>query len=478
MAKKFQNLRTIPFDIGRIHLVGIGGIGMSGIAEIMYNMGYEISGSDQSENSNVKRLRELGIEIFNGHNAENVKGASVVVKSTAVSYANPEVVAARNEEIPVVKRSEMLAELTRLKATVAVAGSHGKTTTTSILAHLFETAELMPTVINGGIINSYGSNARLGKGDWLIAEADESDGTFIKIPATVGIITNIDPEHMDYWKDVSKIYNAFEEFIEKLPFYGFGVLNKDHEKVREIFEKVKDRKIYTYSMEDKTASCYASNVKQKDKETSFTVALSPYLTGEEKHLEINFNISALGIHNISNALSAITVGVAIGIDIDVIKKAISTFSGVKRRFTVLGQVKEATFVDDYAHHPVEILAALDSAKQYMSGKKGKIIAVMQPHRYTRLEDLFEEFSECFDQADDIIITEMYAAGEAPISGVDQHALARAIKGKKATSLDEDKNLQELLENRISENDLVIFMGAGTITNYAYDIFDKLKNSDK
>lgn len=475
MVKKSRNLQTIPFDIGRIHLVGIGGIGMSGIAEILHNMGYEVSGSDQSDNANVKRLKKLGIKVFKGHGEENVVGASVLVKSTAVSYANPEVVAARNHKIPVVKRSEMLAELTKLKSTIAVAGSHGKTTTTSILAHLFETADLMPTVINGGIINSYGSNAKLGKGDWLIAEADESDGTFIKIPATVGIITNIDPEHMDYWQDVSRIYNAFEEFLDKLPFYGFGILNKDHDKVREIYEKVKDRRIYTYSMSDKTASVYATNVKQKKAETSFTATLSPYLTGQDKPLKVDFTISALGLHNISNALSVIAVGVAVGIEIDVIMKAISSFSGVKRRFTVLGKVKSATFVDDYAHHPVEIKATLNAARQYMSGKEGKVIAVMQPHRYTRLEGLFEEFSECFIDADETIITEMYSAGEQPIAGVDQFALADAIKRNKgkAVALESDSNLVNILEEKISKGDIVIFMGAGTITNYAYDIYEEL-----
>lgn len=475
MVKKFQNLRTIPFDIGRIHLIGIGGIGMSGIAEILHNMGYEVSGSDQSENANVKRLRKLGIEIFKGHEAENVKNASVVVKSTAVSYANPEVIAARDEKIPVVKRSEMLAELTKLKATVAIAGSHGKTTTTSIMAHLFEVAKLMPTVINGGIINSYGSNARLGKGDWLIAEADESDGTFIKIPATVGVITNIDPEHMDYWQDVSRIYNAFEEFLDKLPFYGFGVLNKDHEKVKEIFEKVKDRRIYTYSMKDRSASVYATNVKQKGAETIFTATLSTYLTGEEKPIKQDFTIPALGLHNISNTLSVIAVGIAVGIDLAVIVKAIASFSGVKRRFTVLGKARNITFVDDYAHHPVEIEATLDSARQFMSGKKGKVIAIMQPHRYTRLEGLFEEFSECFSAADETIITEMYAAGETPIDGVNQFALADAVKKHKgkAIALKSDDDLKEVLEQKSEKGDLVIFMGAGTITNYAYDLFEKL-----
>jgi len=313
MSRSYQSLRTIPFDIGKIHLIGIGGIGMSGIAEILHNLGYEVSGSDLSENANVKRLRDMGIKVFKGHDPKNITGVSVVVKSTAVSLANPEIQAARENEIPVVRRSEMLAELTKLKSTVAIAGSHGKTTTTSIMAHLFETPELMPTVINGGIINRYGSNAKLGEGDWLIAEADESDGTFINIPATVGVITNIDPEHMDYWHEESRLYNAFEEFLDKLPFYGFGVLNKDHHKVRDIKEKVKDRRIYTYSLTDNTASVVASNVQQNATETTFTATLSPFLTGESDYIKLDFSISALGMHNISNSLSVIAVGVAVGI---------------------------------------------------------------------------------------------------------------------------------------------------------------------
>jgi UDP-N-acetylmuramate--alanine ligase len=471
-----KNLKSIPIDVGTIHHVGIGGIGMSGIAEILHNMGYKVSGSDLSENANVQRLRKLGIKIFKGHEAENVKDASVVVKSTAVSYANPEIIAARDKKIPVVRRSEMLAELTKLKSTIAISGSHGKTTTTSIIAHILERSEIQPTVINGGVINSYGSNAKLGKGDWLVAEADESDGTFINIPATIGVITNIDPEHMDYWKDENKLYQAFTQFIKQLPFYGFGVLNIDHPKVKEIADSIIDRKIYTYSMENSEANIFTSNIRKQNGSFIFDINIKLGESKYKKTKKHEVKLPCFGEHNISNTLAAILVCLSIDIPIEKIIAALGDFGGVKRRFTILGERDGKVIVDDYAHHPVEILSTMKAAKDFMHDKKGKIFAVMQPHRYTRLEDHFDDFSNSMNLADEIIITEMYSAGEQAIEGVNQHSLADRIKNngnKNVFSMDDDSKIIDILRERSKEGDLIVFMGAGTITNYAENIYNNL-----
>jgi UDP-N-acetylmuramate--alanine ligase len=470
--KKYSalNLKTIPFDLGKIHFIGIGGIGMSGIAEILHNLGYKISGSDLSDNYNVKRLKNLGIEVFIGHDAKNIEGASIIVKSTAVLNVNPEIIAAKEKKIPIVKRSEMLAELTKLKATVAISGSHGKTTTTSLIGHIFDVAELEPTIINGGVINNLGSNAKMGAGDWLVAEADESDGTFIKIPATIGVVTNIDPEHMDYWKDLSSLHDAFVKFITQLPFYGFGVMNIDHSVVREIVNRVEDRRIFTYSMSNPEAHIFCSEVVQENSKSKFKVIVKPELLDKKnaEAKEYSFELPAVGIHNVSNSLSAIGVALGIKIDIKTIQKALSTFGGVKRRFTIIGNAMGATIVDDYAHHPVEINATLNAAKQYIEGNGGRVIAVMQPHRFTRLENLFNEFSECFTNADEVIILPVYSAGETPIAGVDQFALQKAVvsKGKNAIALNRDEELPQELKQLLKPNDVVVCMGAGTITYLA------------
>jgi UDP-N-acetylmuramate--alanine ligase len=458
------NLKTIPFDIGKIHFIGIGGIGMSGIAEILHNLGYKVSGSDLSDNYNVKRLRNLGIEIFIGHDAKNIDGVAIIVKSTAVLNVNPEIIAAREKKIPIVKRAEMLAELTKLKATVAISGSHGKTTTTSLIGHIFDVAEMEPTIINGGVINNLDSNAKLGAGDWLVAEADESDGTFIKIPATIGVITNIDPEHMDYWKDLTTLHDAFVKFMTQLPFYGYGVMNIDHPVVRELMKKIEDRRIYTYSMSDKSADICATDVVQENSKSKFKTIIKSHLLDGKGDKEFQFEIPAVGIHNVSNSLAAIAVSLGIKIDIKTIQKALSTFAGVKRRFTIVGNAMGATIVDDYAHHPVEISATLNAARQY-SGGKGKVIAVMQPHRFTRLEHLFSEFSECFASADEVLILPVYSAGETPVKGVDNFALAKAVlaKGKKVEALENDSDLPSKLKSLIKQDDVVVCMGAGSIT---------------
>ena len=471
------NLKTMPFDIGTIHFIGIGGIGMSGIAEILHNLGYKVSGSDLSDNYNVKRLRNLGIQVHIGHDAKNIDGAAIIVKSTAVLNVNPEIIAAREKKIPIVKRSEMLAELTKLKATVAISGSHGKTTTTSLIGHIFDVAGLEPTIINGGVINNLGTNAKLGAGDWLVAEADESDGTFIKIPATIGVITNIDPEHMDYWKDLNALHDAFIKFMHQLPFYGFGVMNIDHPVVRGILKKIEDRRIFTYSMSDSSADICVTSVAQENNKSKFKAVISPKLLGGEKSREVDFEIPAVGIHNVSNSLSAIAVSLGIKIDVETIQKALSTFGGVKRRFTIVGQAMGATIVDDYAHHPVEINATLNAARQYIEGKKGKVIAVAQPHRYTRLENLFNEFSECFSNADEVLILPVYSAGETPIAGVDNVALAKAVsdKGKKAIALENEAELPEKLKSIVKQGDVVVCMGAGTITYMAAKLPSQLES---
>lgn len=462
------NLKTIPFDIGTIHFIGIGGIGMSGIAEILHNLGYKVSGSDLTDNYNVKRLRGLGIEVHIGHDAKNIDNASIIVRSTAVTNVNPEIIAAREKKIPIVKRAEMLAELTKLKCTVAISGSHGKTTTTSIVGHIFDVAGMEPTIINGGVINNLGTNAKLGAGDWLVAEADESDGTFIKIPATIGIITNIDPEHMDYWKDVGSLHDAFLKFMTQLPFYGFGVMNIDHPVVCEILKRIEDRRIFTYSMSNKEADICATEITQENNKCKFKAIIKAHLNGTDQDKEYAFEIPAVGIHNVSNSLSAIAVGLGIQIDIKTIQKALSTFEGVKRRFTIVGNALGATVVDDYAHHPAEIKATLNAARQYIDGKGGKVIAVMQPHRYTRLEYLFPDFTDCFTDADETLIMPVYSAGETPKPGVDHFALASAVtaKGKKAQAIEDDSKLPEKLKAMVQPGDLIICMGAGTITYMA------------
>jgi UDP-N-acetylmuramate--alanine ligase len=477
MHINYKPSKTIPLDIGTIHMIGIGGIGISGMAEILHNLGYKVTGSDLADNYNVERVRKLGVKVFIGHAAENVEGASIIVKSTAVASTNPEIIAAKEKNIPIVSRHEMLAEITKLKATVAISGSHGKTTTTSLIGHIFETSGLNPTVINGGIINSYGSNAHLGTGEWLIAEADESDGTFVKIPSVVGVVTNIDPEHMDYWKDFETLRKAFRDFIVQLPFYGFGVMNIDHKVVREIKESITERRIYSYSLEDKSADIFGFNIRPENHGSFFDIIVSENLSPTGKKLELkDFFITVNGVHNVSNSLSAIAVGLGVHIEPEKIKESLKTFAGVKRRFTKVAEVNNYTIIDDYAHHPAEIRATLSSAKQTLNGVHGSVIAVMQPHRYTRLENLFSDFSKCFDDADTVIITEMYSAGEKPIAGVDQFALADAVRknGKEVIALDSDSKLAATIKSIAASGDYVVCMGAGSISKMAYKLPEELR----
>jgi len=467
--------KSMPLDIGVIHFVGIGGIGMSGIAEILHNLGYQVSGSDVSENANIDRLRMMGIKITIGQKAENVANASVVVKSTAVSMTNPEILAARENNIPVVKRSEMLAELTALKATIAVAGTHGKTTTTSLVGALLESAKLDPTVINGGIINAYGTNAYLGSGDWMVAEADESDGTFIKIPATVGVITNIDPEHLDFWGDFTSLKEGFATFINNLPFYGFAVLCNDHKEVKALGESIEDRRIVTYSIKEKNTDVRAVNIKNTVEGSSFDVEVSERLGGIDGGKIIkNVKLPIPGKHNILNALAAISVAIGLNIEDAIISKSFETFSGVKRRFTKVAEVGGVTIIDDYAHHPTEIKATLKAAKDVV-GNSGRVIAVVQPHRYTRLEKLFVEFTKCFDDADKVVVTEVFAAGEQPILGADRDALVAAVNnnGGDAISLGSEGDLPKVIKEIMKSGDLVVCMGAGNISLWANELPAKL-----
>ncbi|MGA7995699.1 MAG: UDP-N-acetylmuramate--L-alanine ligase, partial [Bradyrhizobium sp.] len=404
----------LPREIGPIHFVGIGGIGMSGIAEVLCNLGYTVQGSDASEGANVTRLRAKGIKISVGHKAENVDGADVLVVSTAIKRDNPELMAARAQRIPVVRRAEMLAELMRLKSCVAIAGTHGKTTTTSMVAALLDAGDLDPTVINGGIINAYGTNARLGAGDWMVVEADESDGTFLKLPADVAIVTNVDPEHLDHFGTFEAVQDAFRNFVENVPFYGFAVMCIDHPVVQTLVGKIEDRRIITYG-ENPQADARLVDLTPMGGGSKFTVAFRDRKT-DVAHEIADIHLPMPGRHNALNATAAIAVAHELGLADDVIRKALAGFGGVKRRFTRTGEWNGVTIIDDYGHHPVEIAAVLKAARE---STNGKIIAVVQPHRFTRLQSLFEEFCTCFNDADTVVVAEVYPAGEAPIPGVDR-----------------------------------------------------------
>ncbi|MDD4615735.1 MAG: UDP-N-acetylmuramate--L-alanine ligase [Alphaproteobacteria bacterium] len=463
-----------PQSVGTIHFVGIGGIGMSGIAEILHKLGYKVQGSDLSDNANVKRLREKGISIVIGHKAENVNSANVIVISSAVKRDNPEVVAARESFLPVVRRAEMLGELMRLKWAVAVGGTHGKTTTTSMVASVFETAGFDPTVINGGIINAYGTNARLGDGDWMVVESDESDGSFTKLPATVAVVTNMDPEHMDHYHDFDAVRRAFDTFVQNVPFYGFAVLCVDHPEVQELVARVQDRRIVTYGFSPQ-ADVRAVNVVPQPEGTHFDVVVTDRKKNTAQTIE-GFFLSVIGKHNVQNSLAAISVGIQLGIGDTVLKSALSKFESVKRRFTRIGTVNGITVVDDYGHHPVEIAATLKAALQ-AKGDKGKIIAVMQPHRYTRLSSLFNDFCKTFNDANAVIVADVYPAGEAPIEGANRDALVEGLRAhghRDVHALRDPKDLAGMIASMAQPDDYVIFLGAGSISQWAYALPKELE----
>jgi UDP-N-acetylmuramate--alanine ligase len=466
-----SNMR-LPREIGPIHFVGIGGIGMSGIAEVLNNLGYTVQGSDASDGYNVERLRKNGVTVSIGHKMENVDGADVVVVSTAIKRDNPELMAARAQRIPVVRRAEMLAELMRLKSCVSIAGTHGKTTTTSMVAALLDAGDLDPTVINGGIINAYGTNARLGAGDWMVVEADESDGTFLKLPTDVAIVTNIDPEHLDHFKTFEAVQDAFRAFVENVPFYGFAVMCIDHPVVQTLVGKIEDRRIITYG-ENPQADARLADLNPTPGGSKFKVVI------RDRKSDATHEISDLvlpmpGRHNASNATAAIAVAHELGLSDEAIRRALAGFGGVKRRFTKTGEWNGVTVIDDYGHHPVEIAAVLKAARESYSGK---IIAVVQPHRYTRLQSLFEEFCTCFNDADTVVVAEVYPAGEAPIAGIDRDHFVLGLRAhghREVVPLPSAGELAKTVHGVAKSGDLVVCLGAGNITQWAYALPDELK----
>ena len=466
----------LPSQIGPIHFVGIGGIGMSGIAEVLLNLGHQVQGSDLSDNANVKRLREQGATVFVGHDKANLGAAAVVVVSSAVKRDNPEVAAARARRIPVVRRAEMLAELMRLKQCVAVAGTHGKTTTTSLVATLLDAAGLDPTVINGGIINAYGTNARLGAGEWMVVEADESDGTFLRLPVDIAVVTNIDPEHLDHFGTFDAIKDAFLALVGNLPFYGFAVMCIDHPTVQELVGRIEDRRILTYG-ENPQADVRLLDVNLAGGVTRFSVLIRERATGRATFID-DLALPMPGRHNALNATAAIAVAHELGAPVDVIRKAIATFGGVRRRFTRTGTWNGVAIYDDYGHHPVEIAAVLRAAR---AATEGKVIAVVQPHRYTRLQSLFDAFATCFNDADTVIVADVYPAGEAPIEGVDKASLATAIAAhghRHALMLPAVEKLAPMVHALAKPGDYVICLGAGSITQWAYALPGELAALDK
>ncbi|BBF71300.1 UDP-N-acetylmuramate--L-alanine ligase [Sphingomonas bisphenolicum] len=460
-------MKGVGTDIGTIHFIGIGGIGMSGIAEVMHNLGYDVQGSDVAEGYVVEGLRAKGIRVMIGHKAENLGDAAVVVTSTAIKRGNPEVELALENRVPVIRRAEMLAELMRLKSTVAVAGTHGKTTTTSMVAALLDAGGVDPTVINGGIINSYGSNARLGNSDWMVVEADESDGSFLRLDGTIAVVTNIDPEHLDHYGSFDRVKDAFVEFVGNVPFYGAALLCLDHPEVQAILPRVQDRRIVTYGFSAQ-ADIRGDNVVSFPGGNRFDIQVRER-DGSTRKIE-GIEMPMPGRHNVLNAMAAIGVALHMGIDDATIQTGFAKFGGVKRRFTNVGQIAiaggTATVIDDYGHHPVEIKAVLAAARE---GAKGRVIAVVQPHRFTRLRDLMDEFQQAFNDADIVYAAPVYTAGEQPIEGVDSAALVAGLKRRghrHASTVTDAADLASLVAADIQPDDMVICLGAGDITKWA------------
>lgn len=457
-------MSQLPLSIGRIHFTGIGGIGMSGIAEILHDMGYQVSGSDMTSNANVKRLIAKGISVTIGQHEDNVSGAAIIVVSTAIKPDNPEMIAARKQFLPVVHRAEMLGELMRLKWSVAIAGTHGKTTTTSLVASLLDTGGIDPTVINGGIITGWGSNAKLGKSEWMVVEADESDGSFSRLNPTVAVVTNIDPEHLDHHGSFDQLKQAFRDFVASIPFYGFASLCIDHPTVQRMIADIPERRIISYGF-SASADVRGINLRPDNDSMIFDAMVSKRIS--DQGIIEGFRLPMLGDHNVLNTLAAISVCLEMGIDDDKILHAVSQFKGVGRRFDRKGSVSDITIIDDYGHHPVEITAALSAAR--MLKPNDQIIAVFQPHRYTRMRDLFDDFCACFNDADHVIISDIYAAGEAPIDGYGRDDFVDSLRAHGHPSVDAlhaPDDLAELVMAKVRPGDVVMCLGAGTITNWA------------
>ena len=469
-------LRPVPFDLGPVHFVGIGGIGMSGIAEIMLKIGYSVQGSDAKASANTDRLEKLGARVFIGHDAGHIgEGVSAVVYSTAVKATNPEMMVARERRIPLVRRAEMLAELMRLQFSIAVGGTHGKTTTTSMVAAILDAGGLDPTVVNGGIINAYGTNAKVGDGDWIVVEADESDGSFLRLKSTVAIVTNIDPEHLDHYGDFDGVRKAFVDFVENIPFYGFAAVCLDHPEVQRLVASIDNRRLVTYGVNPQ-AMVRADNVEMKPDGCRFDVLIQPQgLAALDEPIRITgLHLPMAGWHNVSNALAAIAVARELDVSDEAIKAGLAGFGGVRRRFTTTGVVGGVRIVDDYGHHPVEIAAVLKAARQVA---EGRVIAVVQPHRFTRLESLMEEFSTCFSDADAVFVADVYAAGETPIEGIDKEALVEGIRRfghRSVQALESVEALAGVIAGEAKDGDLVVLLGAGDITQWAYALPGQLE----
>ncbi|MBJ6369982.1 UDP-N-acetylmuramate--L-alanine ligase [Sedimentitalea arenosa] len=458
----------LPLDVGPIHFVGIGGIGMSGIAEVLINHGYTVQGSDLKASKITERLAHLGAEIFVGQAAENLGAAEVVVISSAIKCGNPELDEARKRGLPVVRRAEMLAELMRLKSNIAVAGTHGKTTTTTMMAELMVAGHFDPTVINGGIIHAYGSNARMGQGEWMVVEADESDGTFNRLPATIAIVTNIDPEHMEHWGDFEKLRAGFHDFVSNIPFYGLAVCCTDHPEVQALVGRITDRRVVTYGF-NAQADVRAVNLTYSKGVAHFDIQLQ----AEDKVIE-GCSLPMPGDHNVSNALSAVAVARHLGMKTDEIRTALANFGGVNRRFTKVGEVDGVTIIDDYGHHPVEIAAVLKAARQ---ASEGRVIAVHQPHRYTRLHSLFDDFCACFNDADVVAIAEVFSAGEDPIEGATRDDLVAGLirhGHRHARAIMSEDDLERLVREQAKPGDMVVCLGAGTISAWANALPERLR----
>ncbi|AUQ50631.1 UDP-N-acetylmuramate--L-alanine ligase MurC [Phaeobacter inhibens] len=458
----------LPGDVGPIHFVGIGGIGMSGIAEVLLNLGYVVQGSDLKASKITNRLEELGARIFVGQAAENLEDAAVVVISSAIKPGNPELDEARLRGLPVVRRAEMLAELMRLKSNIAIAGTHGKTTTTTMMAELMVAGHFDPTIVNGGIIHAYGSNARMGQGEWMVVEADESDGTFNRLPATIAVVTNIDPEHMEHWGDFDTLRDGFYDFVSNIPFYGVAVCCTDHPEVQALVGRITDRRVVTYGF-NAQADVRAVNLTYKAGVAHFDI----HLQAEDRVIE-GCTLPMPGDHNVSNALSAVAVARHLCMKSSEIREALAAFGGVNRRFTKVGEVDGVTIIDDYGHHPVEITAVLKAARQACDGR---VIAVHQPHRYSRLSSLFEDFCACFNEADVVAIAEVFAAGEDPIEGAGRDDLVAGLirhGHRHARALLDESDLERLVREQARPGDMVVCLGAGTISAWANGLPDRLR----